>query len=661
MYDRNLDLQKALVIMYPARINSTIIPSLMTEKAKHLQRLQHQLARLDRRLLVLRQRSDQFSRWRLVLFVLGGLVSGGSFLQWGPVVWLWVTAVSFIPFIVTIILHRRVETTIIRFAIWQQIKKTHVARMSLAWDDLPAERPFPIPPDHPFATDLDIVGTFSLHRLLDTAVSHDGSQRLHSWLLSTTPQPEAIVERQGMVRELAGQTHFRQRLTLEATLATDQSGKQWAGQELSDWLKERGSEKVLRPLLISLMGLALLNWLLFVGYQFWQWPPLWIGSIIVYAVLFITLGFPHTASLFADVMFLTDRLRLLNGVFSFLEQWHYRKMPTVQQLCQPFLAEGERPSAQIKKIQRVVAGVGLRQNWLLGFLLNVLLPWDIYFAYRLNHCRDDLAERLPKWLDIWFELEASSSLATFAYLNPGEYCWPIFDAANEPLFKATDLGHPLISSEKRVCNDVCLDSEQAIYLITGSNMAGKSSFLRTVGVSLSLAYAGGPAMAQALSVSWLRLFATIRIADSLNDGFSFFYAEVRRLSQLLQALNEEGETACPREEPVPAKAWDGRPLLFLIDEIFRGTNNRERLIGSRAYIHALAQGNGLGAIATHDLELVQLAEAAPKIQNVHFRDDVVNGRMVFDYRLHPGPCPTTNALKIMQLAGLPIDPESSVA
>lgn len=151
-------------------------------------------------------------------------------------------------------------------------------------------------------------------------------------------------------------------------------------------------------------------------------------------------------------------------------------------------------------------------------------------------------------------------------------------------------------------------------------------------------------VARSFHASWLRLFATIRVADSLSDGFSFFYAEVRRLSQLLTALNAPGE----------------RPLLFLIDEIFRGTNNRERLIGSRAYIQALAEGSGLGAIATHDLELVQLAEDTAKIQNVHFRDAVVDGRMVFDYKLHPGPCPTTNALKIMQLAGLPIEPPPTV-
>ncbi len=619
----------------------------MTEKAKQRQLLQHQLARLERRLASLRQRSEQFSRWRLILFALGALLSGGSFLQWGPTVWLWVTAVAFIPFIVSVVVHQRIDTAVTRFTIWQQMKQTHIARMTLDWDHLPEPKSFPVEPDHPFAYDIDLVGEFSLHRLLDTAVSREGSQRLHQWLLNQTPQSTAVLTRQVRVRELASQTRFRERLALQATLAVDNdnASEQWAGQELVDWLQAENEGRSLRPLLIGLSGLAVVNWLLYAGYQLWHWPPLWIGTILLYGVLFITLGFQRTSTLFSDIMFLSDRLRVLNGVFAFLEQWRFRQMPQVQQLCHPFLAEGERPSAHIGRIQRVMTGVGLRQNWLLGFVLNALMPWDIYFAYRLDQCRADIARQLPRWLDVWYELEALSSLATFAYLNPGEWVWPKLTTAtaSSPALTATRLGHPLIPSDQRVCNDLQLDPEQAIYLITGSNMAGKSSFLRTIGVNLVLAYAGGPAIAQSFSASWLRLFATIRVADSLSDGFSFFYAEVRRLSQLLTALEDEAE----------------RPLLFLIDEIFRGTNNRERLIGSRAYIQALTQGNGLGAIATHDLELVQLAEETPKLVNVHFRDDVVDGRMVFDYKLHPGPCPTTNALKIMELAGLPIEPQKT--
>jgi hypothetical protein len=610
----------------------------MTEKTKRLHLLQNQLARLARRLDTLRQRSESLSRWRLILFVGALLLGGAVFLQWGPVVWLWSTAVFLIPFVVIVIVHRRVDTAVTRFAFWQQMKRTHVARMTLDWHHIPAAKTYPVPPDHPFAVDIDLVGEFSLHRLLDTAVSREGSQRLHDWLLDPAPNSEKVLVRQTLVKEMANSTRFRERLALQASLAIDDQSEQWAGQELLNWLQAESGGRSLRPLLIGLSGLALVNWVLFAGYQLWQWPPLWIGSIVLYGVLFITQGFQRTATLFGDVMFLTDWLRVLNGVFAFLEQWRFHKMPHVQQLCRPFLLAGERPSAHIKNVQRVVTGVGLRQNWLLGFVLNALVPWDIYFAYRLDQCRDDLATQLPHWLDIWFELEAASSLATFAYLNPGEWVWPTLLQAPAPLMSAARLGHPLIASNQRVCNDLHLNIDQAIFLITGSNMAGKSSFLRTIGVNLALAYAGGPVVAQAFSASWLRLFATIRVADSLNDGFSFFYAEVRRLSQLLSALQDEGE----------------RPLLFLIDEIFRGTNNRERLIGSRAYIQALAQGSGLGAIATHDLELVQLAETSTKLINVHFRDDVVDGLMVFDYKLHSGPCPTTNALKIMQLAGLPV-------
>ena len=163
-------------------------------------------------------------------------------------------------------------------------------------------------------------------------------------------------------------------------------------------------------------------------------------------------------------------------------------------------------------------------------------------------------------------------------------------------------------------------------------------FLRTLGVSLRMAYAGGVVCAETLSVRPLRLFSSIRVTDSLEDGISFFYAEVKRLRALLDAFEED----------------NALPLFFLIDEIFRGTNNRERLLGSRAYVEALVGGNGVGLIATHDLELVTLAEARPLVRNLHFREEVTNRRMVFDYVLRPGPCPTTNALTIMAMEGLPV-------
>lgn len=169
-------------------------------------------------------------------------------------------------------------------------------------------------------------------------------------------------------------------------------------------------------------------------------------------------------------------------------------------------------------------------------------------------------------------------------------------------------------------------------------MSGKSTFLRTVGINLVLAYAGGPVVADALQARPLRLFTCIQVHDSLSDGISYFYAEVRRLKALLEAL----EAAQPE------------PLFYLIDEIFRGTNNAERQIGSRAYLQALVGKRCAGLLSTHDLELAHLAAEMPALYNYHFREEVLEGRMIFDYILRPGPCPTTNALRIMKNEGLPV-------
>jgi DNA mismatch repair ATPase MutS len=182
-------------------------------------------------------------------------------------------------------------------------------------------------------------------------------------------------------------------------------------------------------------------------------------------------------------------------------------------------------------------------------------------------------------------------------------------------------------------------------IITGSNMAGKSTFIRTIGINLCLAYAGGPVNAAFFRCLPFRLYTCIRISDSLGDGFSYFYAEVKRLKGLLEALKPDG---------IGDHDAPNQPMLYLIDEIFRGTNNRERMIGSRAYVKTLIGTKGIGLIATHDLELAHLADMYPQVHNFHFCDAVQEGKLVFDYIIRPGPSPTTNALKIMQMEGLPV-------
>jgi DNA mismatch repair ATPase MutS len=278
----------------------------------------------------------------------------------------------------------------------------------------------------------------------------------------------------------------------------------------------------------------------------------------------------------------------------------------------------------------------------LALLINLVIPWNLLVAWLLDRYKAALRAQLQTWLQTWFELEALLSLANFASLNPAAafpQVLPGVPADSQPVLQAQALGHPLLPPETRVCNDFTLHSLGEVTLVTGSNMAGKSTFLRTLGINLALAFAGGPVIAAGLVTAPFRLFTSIQLSDSLGDGISYFYAEVRRLKALLDAL-ESGHAY---------------PVFFLIDEIFRGTNNLERRAGSRAYLRTLAGSAGAGAVSTHDLALARLADEKPGILNYHFREEVHDGRMAFDYLLRPGPSPTTNALKIMRQAGLPVD------
>jgi hypothetical protein len=386
---------------------------------------------------------------------------------------------------------------------------------------------------------------------------------------------------------------------------------------------------------------AAVNITLFLWHRFGNLPPYWMLSLFIY-ILFYAFNLKLLKHFFDAISQLDDELRKFRQILKFLETYPYGDNPNLSALCAPFLKHEKLPSRQLRKIKLVSTAIGLRMNPIMAVLLNIALPWDFFFSALIHRYRDDVARQLPQWLAVWEELEASISLADFAYLNP-DYVFPDFvsdqEIKDQPILKAKDLGHPLIHADQMICNDFFLNKPGEAFIITGSNMSGKSSFLKTIGVNLCLAYAGGPVNAGSFQSALFRIFTCIKINDSIVDGFSFFYTEVKRLKALLDAL----------------RATHQLPLLFLIDEIFRGTNNRERLVGSRSYIRNLIGQNGTGLIATHDLELVQLADDVPGITNCHFREKVADGKMVFDYTLRPGPCPTTNALEIMRMEGLPVE------
>ena len=617
----------------------------MNEKQARLKAIERQIQRLQRRLRVLDGRSNRLGWTRVGIFFSGALLSVLAYLLVGW--WLLITcaAVTLVAFSIAVYFHQRLDRSIKRHSILLRIKLAQVARIRLDWERIPPPRSNDASQEHPFEIDLDITGRHSLHQLLDTASSADGSSRLREWLLATTPDAQVIQKRQALISELAPLVLFRDRVSMKSLLAAGNQGQLWEGKRLLNWLNERRSNPSLLPLLLLSLALSISAVTLFVLNLFALIPQYWVLALLL-TIIFLFVTKNQRGDTYDDAHFISDSFVHLSAIFEYLESYRYGSHTQLKALCQPFFAEeAVRPSTLLNKVARVAAAASLQKNMLVWVVVNALIPWDFYFAYRFNQYRDQIADRLPLWLDTWFELEALHSLATFAYLNP-EYSLPRVTEhpthGKLPVLEARGLGHPLLPLEQKVVNDFSMPDMGEIAVITGSNMSGKSTFLRTLGINLCLAYTGGPVNASLFQTCLFRLFTCIKISDSVTDGYSYFYAEVRRLKAMLDAI-ETGE----QQQTLP--------VFFLIDEIFKGTNNRERLIGSESYIAALAQHNCLGVISTHDLELVKLETRLPAIKNYHFREDVVDGHMIFDYTLRHGPSPTTNALKIMQLEGLPVN------
>ena len=630
----------------------------ISKKQIRLQVLERQIARIQRasEILALRRRNW----WRLqVWIVLAGTVvtlAAGRFFSWlalaCPLILIGLLVYSWRK-------QRALQLNIQRYAIWLRVKKTHMARMRLDWENIPSvENHYEA--DHPFERDLDISGRYSLHQLVNTAYSDGGRERLRQWLLTKIPDSEVIAKRQLLVRELTPLASFRDKLQMASYRTILNVDQQKDRDMLLLWLELPFR---VRPPLYTIIISCLLSAGLCITALLYYFASFSLAFVLVIGaidIVWFLLTAKYRTRLFEDASMMYEILKQLNAVFTFLEKYPYGQHQRLKQLCSPFHSSSRKPSALLRQLRRIAQWAQATQigssrqtstqsvlsstaieNQAWSFFLNALIPLDMLLAYQLARCKDAARHYLPQWLDTWYELECLCSLANFAYLNPDFSLPEILDSScksSSTILKVEGLGHPLIEDEYRIVNNVSFDHIGTILLITGSNMAGKSTFLRTIGINLCLANAGGPVNATSFQTIPFELRCCIRVNDSLTEGYSYFYAEVKRLREILMRLQEE--------DPL-------YPVLFLIDEIFKGTNNRERLIGSFAYIHALAEYKCSGAISTHDLELVKLADDLSLVQNFHFREEIVGEQMIFNYHLYPGPCPTTNALKIMQVEGLP--------
>jgi len=506
----------------------------------------------------------------------------------------------------------------------------------LDWDHLP-DKNYSVPPEHPYARDLDIIGEHSLLQLLDTTVSTRGTKFLLDWLLYPKADLKELNRRQQLVQELKGYSLFRDKLTLEALCLSDE---EIDGVKILTHLQYSLPSWLLCFLKVEVI-LWLITLLFFMGLFLYSFPP-YFGFIpyVGYSLVFL-FSLPYLTPIFNRTSSLELEFKKLKAVFLHLERRTSTKTPELANCCAHFRNTNVKPSSYIKKVSHVCDALSIQANSLVHLGVNLLFPWDFFFVWRWEILRRQILKKLPLWLDSLGKIEAASALANFANNNPS-YTLPYLEIIQEKSnigIQIENLGHPAIPHEKRKTNNFTLKGLGTLAIITGSNMSGKSTFLKTLGINLCLARAGGFVCATYFRSSWFQIFGCLRVNDSVTEGLSYFYAEVKRLKIILDASND----------------WSGPPVLVLIDEIFKGTNNRERIIGSTCYLLRLIERNVLALISTHDLEVTKISnQEKDKIINYHFQEKIENGHMEFDYRLRNGVCPTTNALKILQLEGLPV-------
>ncbi len=587
--------------------------------------------------------SQRFSRWRLIIFLIGAAVCIG-FYQYA---WFHsgnITLFIFLAiFLTTTWFHQQLKFRLHRLDFWIRIKKDLLARLQLNWPKMMYLHTHQSPPHHPYALDLDLTGPHSLLSLLDTTFSSNGRTQLQDWIFQINdPQPNELnwKDRQAFARELTPLPRLRDRCLLATRLISQDP---LDGTRILALLQQPIAIPNIAMITLAASSLCALTLLLGFWTLFSGAPSIWVLTIIIYGGLYFSLS-GSIAQLFGRVLALHVELEKLTSVISILEQSSFTNTPIIRQQCQELLAQENRPTTYLKQLGRICQGLSVKAHPLIHLALNALVPWDLWYIRRLDRLIANLQDTLPTWLTCIGRLDAASALARFAYINP-DYQWPQLEAGSdsdqEPGITTKGLGHPLIGRQQRTTNDLTLRGEGQILLVTGSNMAGKSTFLRTVGINICLAQAGGPVCASTFSWTWLQLYCCIRVTDALDEGLSYFYAEVKRLKLILDAV----------------QSISTQPVLFLIDEIYRGTNNRERLAGSEAFVKVLQQSRGFGMISTHDLELTQLADTNGSIRNAHFQESFKDETLHFDYRLRPGPCPTTNALRIMAQEGLPVPKE----
>jgi hypothetical protein len=580
------------------------------------------LADLDRRLSVA----------RLAIFGAGLLV---LLLAWRGTATAWLLAAPAVAFLLTARRHEAVISQRDAAARAITFYERGLARIEDRWQGRGEPGDRFRNDDHPYANDLDLFGRGSLFELLSLARTRAGEAVLAGWLTKPAA-PVQITGRQEAVMELTPLLDLRERLSLAGTAVA-------AGVHDEDLLAWATAPPMLGPawgrwlaagLTVAVMVSGVL-WL--AGGE--EWPLL--VALGVQAGVAWPLQKRVERALHRGSAAARD-LDLLGHLLERLEGQQFSSPQLVALRHAADASDGRRASDATRSLHRLAELHDWQHN-LIFLLLSLPFLWGTHVAWAMESWRRRHGGRIRAWLAAVAEFEALSSLSAYRFEHPRDPFPQLVvttTGADRALFDGVGLGHPLLPLDRCVCNDVRLDADQRLLVVSGSNMSGKSTLLRTVGINVVLAQAGAPVRAASLRLSPLALGATLRIQDSLQEGRSRFYAEITRVRQLSDLARG----------PVP--------LLFLLDELFHGTNSHDRLVGASGVLRSLLDAGAIGLVTTHDLALTAIADAlAPRAANVHFEDWFDAGEMRFDYRMKPGPVTRSNAIALMRAVGLDVPGE----
>ncbi|MDO4540224.1 MAG: DNA mismatch repair protein MutS [Syntrophomonadaceae bacterium] len=569
------------------------------------------------------------SNMRLAVFLLGlaAAILGYSYCNalWGSLA----LVVTVGLFAVLVVRHQHIAGERDRYAALAAINQQNIRRITgEGWDGFLLTGEEFSDGQHPYSDDLNLFGHASLFQWLNTTHSWHGRGYLRNLLADPDRSLAAIRRRQEAVKELARELEFCQELQalgLNAQQVHDDPEKLFAICE-----QERGFFRYpwLRLMIIALPIFTITVWVGWFYNRAAEYLLLGCGLLLLHMLINLV-GFSKVSERLSVVGDFRERIRHYQRFFELLEPKSF-VAPLLIELRHQLLDQKVLASQAIRRLDSLSGLIEMRSNPIVHFVVNVVLFWDFHCVFSLDRWRQANGARVRPWVETLGRIEALSSLAMVAQINP-HWAWPEF--SDIPVqFEAMGLGHPLLPAERCVVNNVELNDK--ILVITGSNMAGKTTLLRTVGANLVLAYAGAPVCAVSLRCSVMNLHTSMRIQDDLHSGISTFYAELLRIRSILDDSRRQ------------------QPLLFLIDEVFRGTNSEDRALGAKSVVLNLNRPWVVGLIATHDLEICELADSHARIRNYHFMETYEKGEIRFDYRLHTGRSQTRNAQFLMKMVGI---------